>query len=151
MNKKIIVLLSLALTILTVISVISRKYFRPIIWSLDISRLIYMWLIFLSIYEALKNNGHLSIDYFLGVLKKRQKINLLNKIAILRQVSVFIFFLICAIFAFQFTAMYKSRNVSLISLPNFPLFLYPLAILVGSMVALLWLIRVKLKGGNNSK
>jgi len=70
------------------------------------------------------------------------KKNFFNKLETLKGVFILIYFIIVAIFSFQYTYTYIKRGVVTISL-HFPYFFYPLAMVFGSILAIAWLIREK--------
>jgi len=71
-EKTVIVVLSISLISLTFISVIFRRLFSPIVWSIELSRFLYIWIIFISIYSALRLKEHISIDFFLREWKTKR-------------------------------------------------------------------------------
>jgi len=138
-EKMLILVFSFLLFLLTDISIIARAFFTPVVWSIDISRFLYIWLIFIAVYVALKDDEHVRIEVILDILRKKYKKDILNKITKIRNIVCIIFFIILSIFSFEYVYIYKIGNVRTISI-NFPYFLFPLAISLSSVCSSVWLI-----------
>src|SRR5690554_2086627 len=106
MNRKIIIGTSILLTSSTVVFVFCRLFGTPIIWGLDISRFLYIWLTFFAVYEAIKGRNHISVDSFLDFLEKRGKTKTLATMIKIREGLTFLFFAICTVLATQFSWSY---------------------------------------------
>ncbi|MTI61937.1 MAG: TRAP transporter small permease [Firmicutes bacterium] len=43
----------------------------PIVWSVDLAQLLFVWIVFLGGDQALRSNNHIGVDFFIGFLPKK--------------------------------------------------------------------------------
>jgi len=133
-----LVALSISLLILTDISIVMRKFFTAITWSIEISVLIYMWLVCLGIFLALRHNEHVGMTFVLDKIKQKnyQSYKILT---IVGRIIGIMFFGIIFIYATKQTYSYLGNKV-ICSTLNFPRFVFPLALVFTSILCCAWLI-----------
>jgi len=142
----IIGILSFALLILTDVAVVTRKMGIPLIYTLELSKVLYAWAIWVTIYWVTKNNQHISMDFVKDWLFKKSK-----KWSVVLKKGVWIFnllyFLIIAVYSTQYTYIYYKRGVYFLAMPNVPYFIFPLAMVFGCIPCIIWMLK-NWKGNN---
>ncbi|WP_084783221.1 TRAP transporter small permease [Bacillus dakarensis] len=94
-EKLIIALFMITMTVLIFLQVVSRYVFGDsITWTEELSRYLFIWLIFLTIGVGFKENKHISIDIVLDLLPK-----ILQKL--IRQITYLLVFVVAALFVWE--------------------------------------------------
>lgn len=58
------------MTILVFAAALARSFGHPLIWSVDIAQLLFVWLCFAGAVKALRRRAHIGVDYFVAKLPK---------------------------------------------------------------------------------
>ncbi|MFM2485000.1 TRAP transporter small permease [Celerinatantimonas yamalensis] len=102
-----------AMALLILIGGIARTLDHPVIWSLEISMVIFAWVSMLAIDQALQKQRHIGIDILTIHLSQRtqRRLNLMNQLIILG-------FLICGIwYGYSFTITTGNQVLPVTQLP----------------------------------
>lgn len=75
-------LFSVLMVILTV-AVIARNSGIPIMWTDELSKILFIWIIFLSAALAMRKGGHLALDLFKNLIKSKIGFSLINILTII--------------------------------------------------------------------
>ncbi len=59
------------LVILVFMAAAFRYLGYPIVWSIDLAQLLFVWIVFLGADQALRNNNHIGVDFFINYLPKK--------------------------------------------------------------------------------
>lgn len=71
-----------AITGLVFSAAVMRFFGKPLIWSVDLAQLLFIWLCFLGATRALRERGHLGIDLLVRYLPHRPRLWLETAIAV---------------------------------------------------------------------
>jgi len=119
----------LAVTVVVVLAGgIARFAAVPIAWSMEVAGFFFAWAAFFSADVALRENRHVSVDFFVDRLpaKARTVIKLINYLVIL----VFLFFLI----GYGFQMAYLTRFRAFQGIPGFSYMWVTLSVPLGSLL-----------------
>jgi len=99
--QKLVIILFSIMIILAFSEVIARHVFsRPIIWSEELGRMLFIWCVFLGSALAFSRNSHITIDYFTNFIP----IKLLRPIAISMNILVMATLIFVLILGTKFAA-----------------------------------------------
>ena len=65
------VMLLAAITLLVFIAAVMRFAGNPVIWSVDMAQLLFIWLCFIGATRAMRQKAHLGVDYLVRLLPQR--------------------------------------------------------------------------------
>jgi len=117
------------------LQIISRYLmYRPFIWTEELARCLYIWLIFFGSAALIKNYEHITVDLVLSRLSRYKRIGLEIGIDIL----LIIFFIY--VFFGGIKMMGTTRNLILPSLPILSMSDLYLALVIGSICSFCYLI-----------
>lgn len=83
------VLLLAVIVGLVFVAAIMRFFDRPLIWSVDLAQLLFIWLCFIGATRALRERAHLGVDLFVRLLGARSRLLIETALA-----AVFVVFLL---------------------------------------------------------
>jgi TRAP-type C4-dicarboxylate transport system permease small subunit len=136
---KVVILLSnlifVALFLVVLLQIISRYLmYRPFIWTEEMARSLYVWLVFFGSSVLIKNYEHITVDIILSRLSDYKKVIF----------EIFIDILLIIFFIYVFLGGLKmmgtTKNVILPSLPMLSMSDIYLSIVVGSICSFCYLV-----------
>lgn len=108
---------SVVLLALIVISVFSAAVMRtigyPIIWSVDIAQMLFIWVCMLGANQALRNGAHVGVDYFVRRLSIRTQI----AIDVFSHLAIAMFLIMLVWFGIKLSLLNPERDLGTIKLP----------------------------------
>ena len=66
-------LLLAVITALVFVAGIARWFNTPLVWSVDLAQLLFIWLCFLGANQVLRRKAHIGVDYFVRRLPRRAR------------------------------------------------------------------------------
>ena len=84
---------------------IMRFLGHPLIWSVDMAQLLFIWLCFIGANRALRSKSHLGVDYFVRIFSKRTRFFIEAVLSVI--IVIFLFSL--AVKGTQLTMLNKER------------------------------------------
>ncbi|WP_319517911.1 TRAP transporter small permease [uncultured Martelella sp.] len=94
------------ITMLVFIAATMRFFGHPLIWSVDLAQLLFIWLCFIGAARALRERGHLGVDYLVRPLPFRYRLWLETVLA-----AIFIgFLMLLAVEGYDLTMLNKERQ-----------------------------------------
>lgn len=98
---------ALALLVVLVFVAAALRYLGfPIVWSVDLAQLLFVWVVFLGADRALQTNNHIGVDFFVNYLPKKLK----KIIYILHYLIILIFLSGIIYYGFDLTIRNTARN-----------------------------------------
>ncbi|MEC5423391.1 TRAP transporter small permease [Virgibacillus sp. C22-A2] len=133
----------LAIVIVVLMQIIFRYALnQPLVWSEEVARLLFIWLVFLGSALALQEQKHLTVEYFFDKFSEKWKKHIIK----LQQIIIIVF-LLAVIYG---GVLIVSSTISMI-LPGsqIPMFFYHIALPVAGtlMIFLLFTKHEKKRGG----
>jgi TRAP-type C4-dicarboxylate transport system permease small subunit len=61
------------ITLLVFVAGITRWFNLPLVWSVDLAQLLFIWLCFLGANEVMRRRAHIGVDYFVRRLPRRRR------------------------------------------------------------------------------
>lgn len=93
------------ITVLVFVASIMRFAGYPLIWSVDLAQLLFIWLCFLGATRAMRKRVHLGVDYLVGLLPRKGRLWIETVLAL-----IFIAFLTALAFeGYKLTLLNKER------------------------------------------
>ncbi len=118
--------------------VLFRTFFHPIVWLEELSRLGYMWAIFIGSSIALRQGTHFKIDVLTNVIKGSAK----KIVSIISYIVIIVFVGILLFYGFRFTMM----GVTKYSFPSgIPLAFFRMCIPLNGLFMLYYMVEAVLK------
>ncbi|TPW32225.1 TRAP transporter small permease [Martelella alba] len=94
------------ITILVFIAALMRFFGHPLIWSVDLAQLLFIWLCFLGAARAMRERAHLGVDYLARKLSHRNRLILETLLT-----ALFIAFLmLLAVEGYKLTMLNRERQ-----------------------------------------
>ncbi len=62
------------ITLLVFAAAIARFFGNPIIWSVDMAQLLFIWLCFIGATKAMRERGHLGVDFLVRLFSHRWRL-----------------------------------------------------------------------------
>lgn len=62
------------ITFLVFIASVMRFFGHPLIWSIDLAQLLFIWLCFIGATRALRERGHLGVDYIVRMFNHKHRL-----------------------------------------------------------------------------
>lgn len=94
------------LVILVFVAAALRYLGNPIVWSVDLAQLLFVWVVFLGADRALQTNNHIGVDFFVNFLPKKIK----KFIYIIHYLIILLFLSGIIYYGFDLTIRNVSRN-----------------------------------------
>lgn len=94
------------LVVLVFIAAALRYIGFPIVWSIDMAQLLFVWIVFLGADQALRNNNHIGVDFFIGFLPKKIQ----KGIYFIHYILIALFLIGIGIYGFNLTISNYSRT-----------------------------------------
>lgn len=63
-----------AITLLVFGAAVTRYFGEPIIWSIDLSKMMFLWLCFIGATRAMRERGHLGVDFLVRLFSHRWRL-----------------------------------------------------------------------------
>lgn len=101
------------ITVLVFVAAVMRFFGRPLIWSVDMAQLLFIWLCFLGAARALREKGHLGVDIFIRHLPHRPRLVVETVVALV----ILAFLLVLAFEGAHLTWLNRQRNYGDSGLP----------------------------------
>ncbi len=76
------IILSL-ITVLVFAAAIARFFGNPIIWSVDLAQLLFIWLCFIGATRAMRERGHLGVDFLVRLFSHRWRLIIESVLAVI--------------------------------------------------------------------
>ena len=92
--------------VLVFAAAIGRSFGHPLIWSVDMAQLLFIWLCFFGATRAMRHKGHLGIDLLVRLLPYRHRL----KIELLISVVILAFFALLAVEGYRLAAQNWQRQ-----------------------------------------
>lgn len=99
-------LLLAAIVALVFLAAIARSFGHPLIWSVDMAQLLFIWVCFLGAARAMREKGHLGIDLLIRWLPPKHRF----KLELILSIVVLVFFGILAVEGYQLTTLNMRRQ-----------------------------------------
>ncbi|MTI17675.1 TRAP transporter small permease [Rhodobacteraceae bacterium RKSG542] len=93
---------------LVFVASLARWVGYPIIWSVDIAQLLFVWVCFLGSNQAMRYNQHIGVDF----LVKKFPVKVQNLIEVLSYIIIIAFLLALVYYGTDLTLMNKERRLS---------------------------------------
>ncbi|AMM83092.1 TRAP transporter small permease [Martelella sp. AD-3] len=94
------------ITVLVFIAATMRFFGYPLIWSVDLAQLLFIWLCFIGATRAMRERGHLGVDYLVRPFPYRYRLALETGLS-----ALFIaFLLLLAVEGYDLTMLNKERQ-----------------------------------------
>jgi len=132
-------LFAISLIIFTDISVISRKIGVPIIYTLELSKVLYAWAVWVSIYWVVKKDKHIKMELVSDKIKQKNTKYFYKLVKIVQYINL-AYFISVVVFALQFTLIYIDKGVTFLAMPSVPYAIFPLAMVGGGIPSIIWII-----------
>jgi TRAP-type C4-dicarboxylate transport system permease small subunit len=101
-----VAVLLLAVIVALVFSAAIMRFFgRPLIWSVDVAQLLFIWLCFLGATKAMREKAHIGIDLFVRLLGHRARL----AVEIAVSLVVLAFLALLAIEGYRLTLLNRQR------------------------------------------
>ena len=71
------------ITGLVFIAAVMRFFGHPLIWSVDLAQLLFIWLCFIGATRAMRQRAHLGVDYLVRLFSRRHRLILETALALL--------------------------------------------------------------------
>lgn len=97
--------LLVVITGLVFISAVMRFAGNPVIWSIDVAQLLFIWLCFLGAAHAMRKKAHLGVDYLVKILPYRVRLG----VETLLSTCFIVFLLTLAVVGFNLTMLNWER------------------------------------------
>lgn len=62
------------ITVLVFIAAVMRFFGHPLIWSVDLAQLLFIWLCFIGASRAMRQRLHLGVDFLVALLSRRNRL-----------------------------------------------------------------------------
>lgn len=62
------------ITVLVFIAAVMRFFGHPLIWSVDLAQLLFIWLCFIGATRAMRQRLHLGVDFLIALLSRRNRL-----------------------------------------------------------------------------
>lgn len=95
-----------AIVLLVFIAAIARSFGHPLIWSIDMAQLLFIWLAFFGATRAMREKGHLGIDLLIRWLPVKQRFQL----ELLLTIVTLVFLGLLAVEGYQLTILNMRRQ-----------------------------------------
>src|SRR5690606_24403273 len=99
-------LLLAAIVALVFLAAVGRTFGHPLIWSVDMAQLLFIWLCFLGATRAMREKGHLGIDLLIRWLPLKHRFRL----ELVLSIIVFVFLGLLAVEGYQLTTLNMRRQ-----------------------------------------
>ena len=93
------------ITVLVFIAAVMRFFGYPLIWSVDLAQLLFIWLCFFGAAKAMRERSHLGVDFLTRILPVRSRLVLETALTVL----IAAFFLVLAREGYKLTVLNKER------------------------------------------
>lgn len=94
------------ITCLVFIAATMRFFGYPLIWSVDLAQLLFIWLCFIGASRAMRERGHLGVDFLVRSMPHRYRLTLETALA-----AIFVTFLmLLAVEGYDLTMMNRERQ-----------------------------------------
>ncbi|MBL4808379.1 MAG: TRAP transporter small permease [Rhodobacteraceae bacterium] len=77
------VILLATITFLVFIAALMRHFGHPLIWSVDMAQLLFIWLCFVGATRALRERGHLGVDFLVRLFSYKNRLRIETALAAL--------------------------------------------------------------------
>ncbi|MTI18191.1 TRAP transporter small permease [Rhodobacteraceae bacterium RKSG542] len=94
--------------VLVVVASLARWFGHPIIWSVDMAQLLFIWVCFFGANQALRRGEHIGVDFFILRLPK----GLQKAISVVFSLTIIAFLLYLVKLGYDLTAMNVERRFS---------------------------------------
>lgn len=95
-----------ATTALVFIAAVMRFFGHPVIWSVDLAQLLFIWLRFVGATRAMRERAHLGVDLLVRMLKFRNRL----LIETLLSVVIVVFLVLLAVEGYRLTMLNWQRQ-----------------------------------------
>lgn len=92
-------------TFLVFIAAVMRFFGQPLIWSVDLAQLLFIWLCFIGAARAMREKGHLGVDLIVRMLPHRRRLAVETAVTLL----VLAFLLVLAVEGAKLTWLNRQR------------------------------------------
>jgi len=93
------------IVILVFIAAIMRFFGHPLIWSVDLAQLLFIWLCFFGATKAMREKSHIGIDYLVRRLSRRHQFAL----ECLISAVILVFLVLLAVEGYKLTLLNRQR------------------------------------------
>lgn len=101
------------ITVLVFVAAVMRFFDHPLVWSVDLAQLLFIWLCFIGATRAMRERAHLGVDYLVRLFPHRRRLEIETLLA-----AVFvIFLLLLAVEGYKLTMLNWQRQFGDSGLP----------------------------------
>ncbi len=98
-------LLLAAATLLVFVAAVMRFFGQPLIWSVDMAQLLFIWLCFIGATRAMRAKGHLGVDLLVRALPYRSRLTVETVVTL----AVLVFLAVLAVEGTKLTWLNRQR------------------------------------------
>ncbi|YBV97346.1 TRAP transporter small permease [Phyllobacteriaceae bacterium JZ32] len=93
------------IVVLVFAAAVMRFFGHPLIWSVDLSQLLFIWLCFFGATKAMREKSHIGIDYLVRKLSRRHQFALECLISVI----ILVFLVLLAVEGYKLTMLNRQR------------------------------------------